>query len=165
MATGIPSYNILFLIGTLFYLYKDQIKFNNWIALGAIIGLLVAIISACLSSSEPGRDSYFLIALLIFFPYIVLYLGQLPIKQLYNIGDKYGDYSYGLYIYAWPVQQTIAHFMSRISPTKMFALSLSTTFILAYFSWWLIEKKALSLKKIDPLKILIQYPESSVKSD
>jgi len=141
-----PSYNLLFLIGMLFFLYKDQIKFNNWIALGAFIGLLATIVSA---------ESYFLIALLICLPYLVLYLGQLPMKQLYNIGDKYGDYSYGLYIYAFPIQQTIAHFMSKISPIQLFALSLPSTFILAYFSWWLIEKKALSLKKINPLKILL----------
>lgn len=143
---NLSSYNLLFLIGMLFYLYKDQIKFNHWIALGALIGLLVTFVSA---------NSYFLIALLIFLPYLVLYLGQLPIKQLHNIGDRYGDYSYGFYIYAFPVQQTIAHLMPRISPVQMLALSLPATFIIAYFSWWYIEKKALSLKKMDPLKLFL----------
>ena len=141
-----PNYNILFLIGMLFYLYKDQIKFNSWIALGAFIGLLIVI---------DSDSSLFLIVLFICLPYLVLYLGQLPIKQLYNIGDKYGDYSYGLYIYAFPVQQTIAHFMPKINPIQMFLLSLLTTFILAFISWWLIEKKALSLKKIDPKKYFL----------
>jgi peptidoglycan/LPS O-acetylase OafA/YrhL len=149
-----PNYNILFLIGTLFYLYKDQIKFNSWIALGAFIGLLVIIVSG---------SSYFLIALFICLPYLALYLGQLPLRQLYNIGDKYGDYSYGLYIYAFPVQQTIAHFMPKINPIQMFVLSLPTTFILAFISWWLIEKKALSLKRTDPKKIYF-YISTDIKN-
>ena len=143
--SGYPAYNILFFIGTLFYLYKDRIKFNCWIALGAFIGLSV---------TNRSDDSYFLIALLICLPYLVLYIGQLPVRQLCNVGDKYGDYSYGLYVYAFPVQQTIAHFMPKISPIQMFALSLPATFILAFISWWFIEKKALSLKKIDPTKYL-----------
>ena len=143
--SGYPAYNILFFIGTLFYLYKDRIKFNFWIALGAFIGLLV---------TNRSDDSYFLIALLICLPYLVLYIGQLPVRQLCNVGEKYGDYSYGLYVYAFPIQQTIAHFMPKISPIQMFALSLPATFILAFISWWFIEKKALSLKKIDPTKYL-----------
>jgi len=147
-----PPYNLLFCIGTLFYLYKDQIKFNNGLALVAAIGLLVSSISFSIVSANV---SYLLIAILICLPYLVLYLGQLPIKQLYNIGDRYGDYSYGLYIYAFPVQQTIAHFMPKISPIPMFALSLPTTFIFAYSSWWLLEKKALSLKKREPKKIFL----------
>jgi peptidoglycan/LPS O-acetylase OafA/YrhL len=139
-------YNLLFFIGSLFFIYKDQIKFSNRLALGAFIGLLILIDSA---------TSYQDIAVLICLPYLVLYIGQLPIRQLYNIGDKYGDYSYGLYIYAFPVQQTIAHFIPKISPIQMFALSLPSTFIFAYISWWLIEKKALSLKKMDPKKIFL----------
>jgi peptidoglycan/LPS O-acetylase OafA/YrhL len=95
-------------------------------------------------------------ALLLCLPYLVLYIGQLPVKQLCNLGDKYGDYSYGLYIYAFPVQQTIAHFIPKINPIQMFTLSLPVTFVLAFISWWLIEKKALSLKKIDPTKYLFR---------
>lgn len=148
--SGYPAYNILFLIGTLFYLYKDRIKFNRWIAFGAFIGLL---------ATNILDDSYFLIALLMCLPYLVLYIGQTPVRQLCNVGDKYGDYSYGLYIYAFPVQQTIAHFMSKISPIQMFILSLPATFILAFISWWFIEKKALSLKKMDPTKYLFKHSQ------
>ena len=71
------------------------------------------------------------------------------------LGDRYSDYSYGFYIYTFPVQQTIAHLMPRISPIQMLVLSLPATFIIAYFSWWYLEKKALSLKKMDPLKLFL----------
>ncbi len=141
--SGVPAYNIIFFIGTLFYLYEDRIKFRFLIALGAFIILLITCVLG---------GSYFFIALLLCLPYLVLYLGQLPIKQLCNIGGKYGDYSYGLYIYAFPIQQTIAHFIPKISPTQMFIFSLPSTFVLSFISWWLIENKALSLKKIDILK-------------
>lgn len=85
--SGYPAYNILFFIGALFYLYRDKINFNNWIPFGASIGLLGATFLG---------NPFFSIALLVCLPYFVLYLGQLPVKQLYNSGERYGDYSYGL---------------------------------------------------------------------
>jgi len=58
-----------------------------------------------------------------------------------------GDYSYGLYIYGYPVQQILAHFHV---PQLGFALYLSAALLLALAlavaSWHLIEKPALALK-------------------
>jgi hypothetical protein len=58
------------------------------------------------------------------------------------------DYSYGIYIYAWPVQQwviqmTLPHGASLLSALL---LSLLGTTALAGLSWHLIERPALRLK-------------------
>lgn len=68
---------------------------------------------------------------------------------------KYGDFSYGLYIYAFPIQQMIASVTNTTSMPKMFTLSLLLTFIVSVLSWYLIESKALKWKSKINIK---KYP-------
>jgi peptidoglycan/LPS O-acetylase OafA/YrhL len=63
------------------------------------------------------------------------------------IGKK-ADISYGLYIFHYPVQQTLVNFISLDSLTLL-AATLVITIPLAWLSWHIIEKKALSLKNIE----------------
>ncbi|MET3710272.1 peptidoglycan/LPS O-acetylase OafA/YrhL [Sphingomonas trueperi] len=61
-----------------------------------------------------------------------------------------GDYSYGLYLYAYPIQQTVVHL---IGPGKFFetlALSLLAMVCFAVFSWHVIEKRILVFKDSFP---------------
>jgi peptidoglycan/LPS O-acetylase OafA/YrhL len=62
--------------------------------------------------------------------------------------DRLGDLSYGVYIYAFPVQQIVVHWngSATLSFTELFVLSALLTFALAYASWHLIERPALRLK-------------------
>ena len=61
------------------------------------------------------------------------------------------DYSYGVYLFAWPVQQVVvATSLSLGSALNPYSLSLAAallTFCIAALSWHLIEKPALRLKK------------------
>lgn len=57
------------------------------------------------------------------------------------------DYSYGLFLYAFPVQQSIAALAPGIGPWPMCALATTITLALAYLSWHLIEAPALRLKR------------------
>ena len=57
-----------------------------------------------------------------------------------------GDYSYGIYIYAFPVQQTIAHFYPKMAIGLYLLICTSLALLCAILSWHLLEKKALSLK-------------------
>lgn len=57
------------------------------------------------------------------------------------------DYSYGIYIYAFPVQQMLAHFFVGIDFLMMLLSSLFLTTSLAFLSWNLIEKPFLRFKK------------------
>lgn len=81
-------------------------------------------------------------------PYIVFWFvfeQKIPVQ---NAG-KYGDFSYGIYIYGFPVQQTIVYFMdNRVNVLEMIVLSFLFTIPLAIFSWFAVEKKALKLKDI-----------------
>lgn len=72
--------------------------------------------------------------------------------------QKYGDISYGMYIYAFPVQQTIIHFTGTTNPWKMFIASLVISAVCGIISWYLVEKPFLGLKnRIDTKR----YPLST----
>lgn len=64
----------------------------------------------------------------------------------------WGDVSYGLYIYAFPVQQSVVwYFSNHLSFSEALFLSLSITLLLAATSWHILEKPALSFKPRKPV--------------
>src|SRR6185312_7535681 len=80
-------------------------------------------------------------------PYLVLYVGSLTRTGLGRL-SKYGDFSYGMYIFAWPVQQAIVDLHHQhIGHHRLFVYSFTVTLAAAILSWHLIEKRALKLKK------------------
>ena len=57
------------------------------------------------------------------------------------------DRSYGLYIYAFPVQQLLVIAGLRsLHPVLFFVVATVATLPLAALSWFLVEKRAISLK-------------------
>lgn len=62
--------------------------------------------------------------------------------------DRIGDLSYGIYIYAFPVQQIMVYWLgaSCNSFAEMFFASSVVTIALAYLSWHLVERPALRFK-------------------
>ena len=83
----------------------------------------------------------------IIFPIVVLLIGFIPLPFISTFG-KMGDMSYGIYIYIFPVQQTLMYFFKMDTYTLMFtSVLLSISF--GYLSWHEIEKKALKYKKFD----------------
>lgn len=64
------------------------------------------------------------------------------------VTDQLGDLSYGMYIFAFPVQQIVAELGRQRGWTFAMHLSLSfvVTSVLAYLSWHLLEKRALLFK-------------------
>lgn len=126
---------VAFLSGLCINLFSERVKLDIRLALLALAGLLVA---------SFYYQSVYIAAVLA--AYLVIYLGMLhPPKKGFLLR---GDYSYGLYIFAFPLQQAYSHMFVDYRLwylNSMFAL----VFGLAYaaFSWWLIEKPILSRKK------------------
>jgi len=80
--------------------------------------------------------------------YAVLVLGFHPALQLrLNIRN---DYSYGIYLYSFPIQQTVVWLLPRLQPWQHFALALLFIIPLSALSWHGLEKPALKLKKFLP---------------
>jgi peptidoglycan/LPS O-acetylase OafA/YrhL len=133
------EWSFYFLSGMLVFLFKDSNFPNGKMSLGL---LLIYIIFAVCGKSEVLRILNYITV-----PYILFYLSFIPGK-LTTYGH-WGDFSYGMYIYAFPVQQTIVFlYKNEISIPSLILLSICFTLPLAIASWHLVEKLALSYKHL-----------------
>ncbi len=79
--------------------------------------------------------------------YAVIYLGFLKLPLLPMAG-KYGDFSYGFYLYAFPIQQLSLQLLGSDPGFGAFLFtSFVATFLCAILSWHFVENPALSLKR------------------
>ncbi len=126
---------LYFMSGSVFYKFRNEIVYNykGWIV--CLLGLILY--------KMGWMHQQFLIPVITF---MVLALAFSPVINFHNAA-KHGDFSYGLYLYAFPVQQLLVYFLP-VDPDLglMMILSLICTIPFAYVSWHVIEKRALRLK-------------------
>lgn len=79
-------------------------------------------------------------------PLIIIPLGTASTIFIRNTDKVVGDISYGMYIYSFPVQQTLVYYF-KLNYLELMMSSLAISFVLGYSSWHLIEKHAMKLKK------------------
>lgn len=90
--------------------------------------------------------SVFGLASSVFLPFIVLAFGTAKGSPLARISSW--DISYGIYIYAFPVQQTLVYFFPNMALSVYLGCTLLITAALATASWHGVEKQALKLKPL-----------------
>lgn len=123
-----------FLLGSFLYINRQFIPLNMgiWLVLAALAFL-------------TRGDVLFPFARSCCFAYAVILVALHPGFRLPAI-DRWGDISYGVYIYAFPLQQWVAYTFPGITPMGMLAVVLPITVLLAIVSWRFIEQPALRLK-------------------
>lgn len=109
----------------------------------ATIALLVTVAAA-----HIGPD-WFMPIYTLTLPWVVLSMAYAPTPILHRY-NRLGDYSYGVYIYAFPVQQWSIYLHKRIGPWEMMAVCFPIVLVLAVLSWNLVEKRALAFKPQPP---------------
>ena len=124
-----------FVAGMILYKLRRLPIFGGRIALVALAGL---------AASVP------LGVFIVLFPlcggYLVIYLARERRLPVIPAACR-GDLSYGLYIYGWPVEQTLVYLTGgALAWWQLFPLALVVSVALAFLSWHLIEKRALHLK-------------------
>ncbi|MDM0011076.1 acyltransferase [Variovorax sp. J22P168] len=121
--------------------------------------LVLAVVSIALIFALPLSVNRWVDALL--FPYAVLALGMLSTPYIREAG-RFGDFSYGLYLYAFPIQQALYQTMGlRLGLQIPLLLTLGATLALAAVSWHWIEKPSLRYKPTRGAKIKLQSEASS----
>ncbi len=124
-----------FASGMALYRLKDSGIFRPTVALVACAGLVLS-----------AAAHLFLLLFPIFGGYLVIYLA-LEKRLPFVPAARWGDLSYGLYIYGWPVEQVVVRLSGGQAPWgKVFAISLPVAAACAFLSWHLVEKRALALK-------------------
>lgn len=136
-----------FAAGMVIYAFRDDIILNKQYALLSLALLVISFIFGG-----------FVTVFTIFGSYLIVYIAYSKKLKFYNFA-KFGDFSYGLYIYAFPIQQSVTYFISDISVFTNIIISIPLTLIVSYCSWHLIEKPAMKLKnKTFKNKILENKP-------
>jgi peptidoglycan/LPS O-acetylase OafA/YrhL len=124
---------LFFLMGSLLFLYSDKIPFTY----AALSFSLTAIFALGLIGAPRIAASPFL-------AYITIFIGLSAIPPIPIFRN--GDYSYGVYLYSFPIQQSIIWLSPHVSVAGHFALSLGATMIFAMVSWHLVERPALKMR-------------------
>ena len=125
---------LFFAIGAWFSLWRGTVRPSLW------LGALLIGISVAMNHSNV-QTAVFVFGFSVFVLALGSRRGLLP-----KLPEKMGDWSYGLYLYGFPVQQVLAMFGLASAGVAVFAMA-STTIGLACagLSWFLVEKPALAI--------------------
>jgi len=122
-----------FLLGVLVYMHRARVK----IRMDLVVGLILL---AVLTRHLPVYPMTFALALagMVF---CLAYLTP-PWRWL----ERYGDPSYGVYLWGWPCQQVVSWFLPNAGWTLHVVLALAMALVLGYTSWTFFEKQMLRFK-------------------
>lgn len=134
-----------FALGGSAWLWRDRVPASPGLAAGLALATAAAI--WLLGTGHP------LVALLrvLTLSYASLWFGfaRTPWLRPYN---RLGDYSYGMYVYAFPVQQLMAQLGFR-DPLGNIAAALPVVLVCAILSWYLVESPAQRLGRRPPVAL------------
>lgn len=149
MFLGLP-----FAIGTAFYVWRDRLALHPAISVGLIVATVLV----------PGGSLFYEPLFMLALSHTVFVLGYLPKGAVLNY-NRLGDYSYGMYIYAFPAQQLAVHLFGPMSPVTNILLAFPVSLIFAILSWNHIERPALVLARTPRVSAVRPGLEIPVKAD
>jgi len=126
---------LFFMFGSVWYLYQDKIVVQHKLGILAIFLYILGLRYSAHAILSPFT-----------FTYMIMYLAShLPFKNF----DRKADFSYGIYIYAFPIQQLMSQLqMNKRGIVVYSLLSVMATIPLAVASYYFVEKPSLRLKSL-----------------
>jgi peptidoglycan/LPS O-acetylase OafA/YrhL len=137
---------MMFAAGSLVRSYYDRIPLSTWLLAAAAVPMVLLY-----------HTRLFPYAFSVWLVYAVFWFAYVPPLHVFN---RMGDYSYGLYIYAFPIQQALRQYFPAILPLQLFAAASVLTLGCAMLSWHLVEQPALRLKKVGFRELLYRWRDS-----
>jgi peptidoglycan/LPS O-acetylase OafA/YrhL/O-antigen/teichoic acid export membrane protein len=140
---GVSDQWYLFLtfgVGAALYLCRDRVRLR-WDVCAAAIAVWVLASHATVLPAT-ARTALIPAVLLPYATLVIAFRGSPLLRK----PTAWGDISYGVYIWAFPIAQIVALKIAHATPAIVIAISLPTTCLLATASWLTIERHALRLK-------------------
>jgi peptidoglycan/LPS O-acetylase OafA/YrhL len=126
---------LLFALGAFYACWRTHMRPMLWHALPMLV-------SALLLPQGVWQLLLYVLGLGTLTLWLALYGTWLP-----RVPPRMGDWSYGAYLYGFPVQQTLAHFKLHQASFVGYVVACTVvTFALAGLSWHLVEKQAMRWK-------------------
>jgi peptidoglycan/LPS O-acetylase OafA/YrhL len=134
-ADNLRYFALYFYAGVVAYLIRDHLR------IAGIVLIPLALAFAALIGTRFGE-----LACCLFLGYATLWVATFtfgPLRAFTNAND----YSYGVYIFAGPIQQLVISLLPDYGATAVSLHALSIALPLAVFSWELIERPAIAMRK------------------
>ncbi|MGD0962239.1 MAG: acyltransferase [Methylomonas sp.] len=126
---------VFFFVGGCYYLFSDRLRINYKTCLLLFVIVVTGLFSKTLSEvvlAVAGGGVLFTFA----------YWNIYHIKRFQTLSDL----SYGVYLYAWPIQKILIFYIPGISPWTVFIMTTPICLVLGWLSWNLVEKPFIGLK-------------------
>jgi peptidoglycan/LPS O-acetylase OafA/YrhL len=122
----------LFFVGVFLYMNREYVPLGGY-------WMLPGLLLCGMTLGTPGFP----------FAYMLL-LTAIFVATCFGSGlagfGRFGDLSYGVYLYGWPVQQLVVEAWPGVSALVNTCVSIGISLLIAYFSWRFVEEPALRLK-------------------
>jgi peptidoglycan/LPS O-acetylase OafA/YrhL/GT2 family glycosyltransferase len=124
-----------FFVGVLFFIWREYIPLRWWMFLLA---------AALAYAFQLSRHTIYIAP--VFVTYCTIFIGMLALPKIPIIST--GDYSYGIYLYGYPITQAVLAALPALRGQQLLAFCVSgtITFSFAILSWHGIEKRMLAMK-------------------
>lgn len=133
---NIRYFAVFFATGVLAYALRDRLILSGW-----IVWLLLAVFVASRGTAIAE------VASAISLGYLALWAATKTFGPMRAFSNRM-DLSYGVYIFAGPLQQALIHLIPAITPWVLTGLSLMIVLPIAMLSWVFVESPALRLRPI-----------------
>ncbi|MFP3556262.1 acyltransferase [Paraburkholderia sp. SIMBA_049] len=153
---GLPNVNkggqlpAFFAFGSLLALYKERVRIEGRLCVGL----------AVLAFTVRHGSAFEYVFLPAFF---ITALWVMSLDMVKSIRLP-GDFSYGVYVFGWPVQNTFANIFPHSGIHGNQIMTFACAFLLAVGSWFLIEKPCIALGHKIPDLIRKRRPSADVEN-
>jgi peptidoglycan/LPS O-acetylase OafA/YrhL len=120
-----------FLVGTALSVYRDMLRIRPLLAVGAALVVLAFPLQQAVLFAVGVAS-------------IAIGLGMAHNDRIAKF-HRFGDPSYGIYIFSFPAQQVLVYLGFSPDPVAFFAVSAVVSVALGYLSWWVVEKPGMQL--------------------
>lgn len=146
LLTQLHALSMTFAIGIAFHIWRAHIPLSGW-----------GILASCGLAALTRDTIWYHATLSLAIAYTTFWLAYIPagILRAYN---RLGDYSYGIYIYAFPVQGLVVWAFGSQTALENMLYATPPTLALAILSWHLVEQPSLRARKAVTLRVNYRLP-------
>jgi peptidoglycan/LPS O-acetylase OafA/YrhL len=139
-ASTFASLFIAYVFGMLAYIHREKLLDLIHSRAGDILAALLSVVLVICFVTKQGAELYVPVL-----AYVTLWFSFTRHIRLEDFGTKI-DASYGMYIFAWPIQQLVAQYVPGIPLWLDIIVVFALTSIFSILSYKLIEKPAMKYK-------------------
>jgi len=134
----------VFFGGVAYYVFRDRVTLRPDLAL--VLALLWI---------GTFTTRYSAAVAVVALPYLVTFFAYRSPARLRRLAGA-GDVSYGVYVYSFPLQQSLVAALGPVDPLLLFGLAAPIVWLIGLASWRLVERPALARKPVRQRRVPVE---------